>query len=88
MDWGSKCSFPVTCPKVNLRCIIKSLRLMRKTPAGANSLPLPLQKHRFPAGLVLMLSSVQFKKAQVMKRPWDAVPQHHSIRVSFFEIQH
>jgi len=69
MGLGSKCSFPVTCPRANLRCVIKSLRLMRKTPAGANSLPLALQKHRFPAGAVLVLASVQFETAHVMKLP-------------------
>lgn len=79
----SKCSFPVTCPRVNLCCVIKSLRLTSKTPAGANSSPPSPQKHRFPAALVLMLSSVQPQKAQVMKLPWGAVPQH---QVVSFEI--
>lgn len=82
MGLGSKCSFPVTCPKVNLHCVIKSLRLTGRTPAGVNSLPLSLQKHRFPAGLALMLSSVLFKKAQVMKRPSGCCPtasQHQGV---------
>lgn len=68
---------------MNLCCVIKSLRLTSKTPAGANSSPPSPQKHRFPAALVLMLSSVQPQKAQVMKLPWGAVPQH---QVVSFEI--
>lgn len=36
---------------MNLCCVIKSLRLTRKTPVGANSSPPSPQKHRFPAAL-------------------------------------
>lgn len=62
MGLGSKCFLHVVCPKVNLHYVIKSLRLTSKMPAGANSFPLSLKKHGFPTGLVLMLSSDQFKK--------------------------
>lgn len=79
-DW--KCFSPVIHPRVNLCCVIKSLRLQRKTPAEANS------SCPSSAALVLMLSSVRHQKVQMMKLPWGAIPELHGSQhqVVSFEI--